>query len=262
MTGYSGAPKKPAGDPGPIGKWAGPVIGPVEIDGCEVPEDRLYDLENDVWLKAEEGGRATIGITQALGAFAGRFHSLQFRPVDGPLARGRSVATVESVRYTGAVRLPVEGTVLERNQALVDRPKLLNDAPYSEGWVARIQLTAPTELFPTLEAAPQIRERIAERIRRLHIHCLPASPDVELYEIGSECSAVLAHLSEEIGRRAPGEVVLLVTDDPTAPIEMVRWSDRTGHPVLAHRSEGPLHRFLVRREAEPQPRGRPPTASR
>jgi TusA-related sulfurtransferase len=53
-----------------------------------------------------------------------------------------------------------------------------------------------------------------------------------------------------------GEVVLLVVDDPTAPIEMTRWSDRTGYPILeARRADGLLH-FLVRKVADPRPRGR------
>ncbi|HYK92887.1 MAG TPA: hypothetical protein VEY07_02450 [Thermoplasmata archaeon] len=234
----------------------------MEVDGCELPEDRLYDLENDTWLKLEDGGRATVGLTQSIASFAGRFQSVSFRPVTGALARGRSIATIESVRFTGAVRIPVEGTVVERNTALVDRPKLLNDAPYGDGWVARIELSTPSEVGRTLESAGAIQGRLAQRIQQLRIRCLPAAPDVELYEIGSECSAVLARLSEEVGRRAPGEVVLLVTDDPTSPIEMVRWSDRTGHPVLAHRVDGPLHQFLVRRGADPHPRARPARASR
>jgi len=64
-------------------------------------------------------------------------------------------------------------------------------------------------------------------------------------------------LNEELAARAPGDAILLVTDDPTSPIEMVRWSDQTGHPVLAHRKEGTLHHFLVRKEADPKPRRRP-----
>ena len=115
--------------------WAAPPYGrrgvpeKVEIDGCELPEDRLYDLEHDVWLRPEVDGEATIGILHSLGAFAGRFLTLAYRPVEGPLDRGRSVATLESYRFTGAVRLPVDGTPVARNPRVVERPKLLNVAP-------------------------------------------------------------------------------------------------------------------------------------
>ncbi len=229
----------------------------MELEGCEVPEDRRYDLETDVWVKPEgDGTTALLGITQTLASFAGRFREVSFRPVDGPVARGRSVATIESVRFTGAVRVPVEATVLARNETLLARPKLLNDAPFGEGWVVRIALAHPEEIDRTLESAQAIRDRLLQRIKDLRIRCYPAAPDVELYEIGAECAAVLARLNEEVGRIPPGDVVLLVTDDPTSPIELVRWSDRTGHPVIGHRREETLHHFLIRREANPRPRRR------
>jgi TusA-related sulfurtransferase len=77
-----------------------------------------------------------------------------------------------------------------------------------------------------------------------------------MFEIGAECAAILAELDQVLTTRSAEDVVLLVTDDATSPLEMVRWSDRTGHSVLLHETEGNLHRFLVRKEANPQPRGR------
>ena len=228
----------------------------MDVDGCPVPDDRRYDLEHDVWYRAEPSGDATVGITSLLASFAGRFQALSFRDVDGVLDRGRSVATVESIRLTGAVRLPVRGRVVARNPELPGRPRLLNDAPYDRGWVVRIVPDDPDEAARTLPTAEAARAALAERIRELHVRCFPATPDAELYEIGAECSAILARLDEEVARRAPEEVVLLVTDDPTSPIELVRWSDRTGHAVLHHRAEGNLHQFLIRREADPRPRRR------
>jgi len=68
-----------------------------------------------------------------------------------------------------------------------------------------------------------------------------------MFEIGTECAAVLVKLNELLTQVAIGEVVHLVTDDPTAPIEMVRWSDETGQPVIDERREGTLFHFLVRK---------------
>jgi glycine cleavage system H protein len=230
----------------------------VEISGCALPEDRLYDLENDVWyLRDASTGLARVGILGPLAWFAGRFSTVTYRPVDGRIARGRSIATVESVRYTGAVRLPVDGEVVERNPGIVDHPRLLNDAPYDEGWIVRIRPVNDLAVPPGLEPAGAIAERLAERIARQRIRCWPQTPDAELYEIGIECSAVLTMLNEELRGRPAGDAVLLVTDDPTSPIEMERWSDQTGHRLLAHRREGNLHSFLVRKELHPVPRRRP-----
>jgi glycine cleavage system H protein len=229
----------------------------VEVEGCALPEDRLYDLEHDVWWSNEaEGTTARVGVLATLAAFAGPFQTFTFRPVEGTIGRGRSVATVESFRYTGAVRLPVDAVLVERNEALVRRPRLLNDAPYGDGWVVRVRAVDPGEPARALETAAAISARLAERIRVQRIRCWPVTPDLEMFEIGLECSAVLTKLNEELARRPAGDAILLVTDDPTSPIEMVRWSDQTGHRVLAHRTEGSLHHFLVRKEAHPVPRVR------
>ena len=228
----------------------------MEILGCALPDDRLYDLEQEVWWRVEPDGTARLGLMATLVAFAGKVDRLTFRPVEGVVDRGRSVATVESLRYTGAVRLPVDATVVERNGDLSRRARLLNDAPYTEGWVVRVRPRDPEEPRRRLDEAARIASEVAQRIRQRRIRCWPSFPALEMYEIGIECSAVLTKLNEEIGRRAAGETILLVTDDPTSPIEMVRWSEETGHPVLAHRTEESLHHFLVRKEAEPHPRRR------
>jgi|HubBroStandDraft_1064217.scaffolds.fasta_scaffold00791_16 glycine cleavage system H protein len=228
----------------------------VEIGGCTVPEDRLYDLENEVWYQPEgTDGVARVGLLGPLVWFAGRFQSVTFRPVEGPIAQGRSVATVESQRYTGAVRLPLDAEVIERNSSIVARPRLLNDAPYDDGWVVRVRPTGGVP--PGLETAAAIQERLTERIRERHIRCWPITPDLEIYEIGIECSAVLTMLNEELARSAAGTAILMVTDDPTSPIEMERWADQTGHTILAKRREGNLHQFMVRKEARPTPKRRP-----
>jgi glycine cleavage system H protein len=228
----------------------------MEIGGCPVPEDRLYDVEQDVWLRLDpDGRRARLGVGAWLAAFAGRFLAVTFRPLEGPIARGRSVATLESARYTGAVRLPAAATVVRRNEAILARPKLVNDRPYDEGWIVEVELADPAEPPRTMRTAASAAPAVAEKAATWHVRCFPEYPDSELVEVGSECQAALAHLTEEIGRRAPGEVVLLVTDDVTAPVELARWEDRTGHRVIHRRREGELYYFLVRREAGPVPRG-------
>ena len=204
----------------------------MEILGCPLPEDRLYDLENGVWWREEADGTARVGVLASFSAFAGAFRELSFRAVEGAIGRGRSVATVESVRFTGAIRLPVDAELLERNPRVRDRPRLLNDEPYTEGWVVRARAVRPADPRELLAPAEAIRGRLEEEIRARRIRCWPKTPDAELIEVGVECSAVLTRLNEELARRAPGEAFLLVTDDPTSPIEMIRWSDQTGEKLL------------------------------
>jgi TusA-related sulfurtransferase len=118
----------------------------------------------------------------------------------------------------------------------------------------RVRPLRPEDPGHLLEAASAVAKRLEEQIRTQRIRCWPVTPDLELNEVGLECSAVLARLTEGLDRSAPGEAILLATDDPTSPIEMIRWSDQTGHSLLAVRKDEAIYQFLVRKEAEPKPR--------
>ncbi len=229
----------------------------MEVLGCPLPDDCWVDIENDSWSRAEpDGVTFSAGVLASQAAFAGRYTSVRFRAVEGVVEQGHNVALLESLRSTAPFRMPVTGRVVVRNEALTTRPKLLNDSPYDKGWVVHFVPANPSDIAGNLARPEAVRSTLESRITERRIHCYPAAPDLEMYEIGLECSAALAQLDEELARRAPDDVVLLVTDDPTSPIELVRWSDRTGHTLLHHRVDGTLHQFLIRKEASPVPRVR------
>ncbi len=160
---------------------------------------------------------------------------------------GRSLGTLESGRYFGSIRTPIRGTFFGINEAVLSSPKLLSEKPYGEGWFARLHPTDWEGDRKALKAASEATDMLTAQIAALHIHCFAAFPDVELFEIGTECSAVLAKLDEALAHAAEGEVVHLVSDDWTAPAEMANWSQRTGFPVIEERKEGNLYHFLVRK---------------
>lgn len=219
----------------------------MEIEHCEFPEDRLYDLENNVWVKLDERNIATIGITSIHAALAGRLKQVQFKIVGGLFERGRAVATIESLRYFGAVRTPLTGVLLEANLVLGADPNAANDQPYNEGWFVRIQ---PTRLDHELQATIQpgaAKEKIRSMIRELRVRCFKAFPDHEMWEVGVECAAALVRLNDLMRGIEVNDVVHVVSDDPTADIEMVRWSDQTGQELLESRWEGKLAHFIVRK---------------
>jgi len=128
-------------------------------------------------------------------------------------------------------------------------PKTLSEHPYGEGWFARLRPLDWEADRKILLSAADSKDLLAAQMAALHVHCFAAFPDYELFEIGTECSAVLAKLDETLVHAAEGEVVHLVSDDWTAPAEMVNWSQRTGHPVIEERKEGTLYHFLVRKTA-------------
>ena len=219
----------------------------MEIDYCHFPEDRLYDLDNNVWIRLDEEKVATLGITSVHAALAWRLKQIMFRPTGSPFERGRSVATIESVKYFGAVRTPLTGTLLEINPALESNPKLANDHPYNEGWFVRIQ---PRQFDQEVQNLTQPRigeEKIRTLIRDLRVRCFKAFPDHQMWEIGVECAAVLVRLNDLMIQIATNEIVHVVSDDPTADVEMARWSDETGQEVLESRTEGKLTHFIVKK---------------
>jgi glycine cleavage system H protein len=111
----------------------------MQVDFCDFPDDVLYDFENNVWVRLESK-YTLLGITSIHASLAGRLAKINFKPVTSILAKSQSVATVESVKYFGAVRTPLSCRIIEVNGTLQSRPKLANDYPYSEGWFVKIFL--------------------------------------------------------------------------------------------------------------------------
>ncbi|MCS4540675.1 MAG: hypothetical protein HYU03_08305, partial [Thaumarchaeota archaeon] len=89
--------------------------------------------------------------------------------------------------------------------------------------------------------------RLGEALIELRVRCFEEFPDHEMHEIGTECAAVLVKLDELIEREPSGTVVHIVSDDPTAGIEMVRWSERTGNALVDERREGELEHFVIKK---------------
>jgi len=221
----------------------------LKIDFCEFPEDVLYDFENNVWVKLCDG-YVELGITSVHAFLAGKLKEVRFtKPEGSSVTRGQSIATIESVKYFGAVRAPLSGTVAELNKRLNVKPKLANDSPYGEGWFVRLKPTVGDERKQLSELRDS-EDVIRTQIRELRVRCFNAYPDYEMWEIGVECAAVLVKLSELIERCKVGDVVHVVSDDPTADIEIVRWSDQTGQEVLESRQEGRLLHMIVKKVRE------------
>jgi glycine cleavage system H protein len=208
----------------------------------------LYDLEGNTWIASDENGVVTVGVTSLLSGIAGKFTSARLQPVGSSIVRGRSLGTLESLKFVGPIPAPISGIVSSVNRDVVKRPKLLNDAPYSEGWIVRLKPVSLESERAFLSRAADATESFKRRIGEFHARCFKAFPDHEMYEIGTECSAVLVRLAELLATTPVGDVVHLVTDDPTSYVEMVRWTDQTGHKLVDWRQEGNLFHFIVRKE--------------
>ena len=218
----------------------------MKIDNCSFPEGLLYDTENFVWVSNEKKETVTIGITVIIASIAGKLSSIKLKPVGTKLEKGKSCGALEGIKYFGVVRTPISGAIVQVNNSLMDKPKLANDFPYTEGWFVKIKPSNMGDL-KSLETIENCHDKMSLAIQKLRVRCFAAFPDYEMFEIGVECSATLAKLDELIEKIPAGEVIHLVSDDPTADLEMLRWSEERGQSLLEMRNEGNLFHFIIKK---------------
>ncbi len=190
-----------------------------------------------------------MGITSLLAGIAGKFSSVRLKPVGTLVKRGTSLGTLESGKMIGPVPSPLTGEIVSVNSQLPPSPKLVNESPYGQGWIARLRPSRMNFELAELSSISSISQLLSKKIVEFHVRCFKVFPDHEMVEVGVECGAVLARLSELMLSVAVGTVVHIVSDDPTAYVEMVAWSDRTGNELVEWRREEELYHFLVRKFA-------------
>ena len=132
------------------------------VRGCNLPDDLLYDVDSHTWFREVEGGNVRIGMTSVATAMAGQLVAFTPKKVGRTVDAGKSCATVESGKWVGPVKAPVSGTLIAINEAAIDRPALVNEDPYGQGWLAKIQpsrwdaekasLVSGAEIAPAFEA--------------------------------------------------------------------------------------------------------------
>jgi glycine cleavage system H protein len=219
----------------------------MEIEHCNFPDNLLYDSENNTWVNLSNTGEVLVGITSLLASLAGRLVQFRPKPVGSTITKGRSLGTLESGKFVGPVPSPLTGVILETNERVVQNPKILNDSPYLEGWIARLKPGRLDSEAPILSSVLDAEKAFKQGIATHHVRCFKLFPDQELYEIGVECSAVLVKLNEALSLLPVGGVVHIVSDDSTALVEMVRWADLFGQSLIEWRAEGNLTHFIVQK---------------
>lgn len=140
--------------------------------GCDVPEDLHYDVERDVWARFEPGGEVTLGMTDPAQTRCGKVVSIRFKAVGRRVARGQSLATIESAKWVGPFPAVLSGEIVETNEA-VFRADILaaNKDPYGSGWLVRIRPAALEAEREALVTGTEALERYKDRIAQLKVKC-------------------------------------------------------------------------------------------
>ena len=105
------------------------------VNGCNLPDDLLYDVENHIWFKETGDGNVKIGMTMVATAMAGELVAFTPKKVGRSVKQGRSCATIESGKWVGPAKSAAAGEVVEINGALVAKPSIANVDPYEDGWM-------------------------------------------------------------------------------------------------------------------------------
>ena len=105
-----------------------------------VPEELRYSSDHE-WLRVE-AETVRVGITDFAQDNLGDVVFVQVPEVGAHVAAGDSFGEIESTKSVGELFAPVDGEVVEANQAVIDAPELVNSDPFGEGWL--IKVTAPT----------------------------------------------------------------------------------------------------------------------
>lgn len=104
----------------------------------DLPGELMYTREHE-WLRREEDGSVTIGITDHAQEALGDLVYVELPEVGQDLDSGGDMAVVESVKAASDVYAPISGAVVAVNEELGDDPEKINTDPYGDGWIVRMQ---------------------------------------------------------------------------------------------------------------------------
>ncbi len=146
------------------------------VRGCNLPDDLLYDIDNNIWYRDNGDGTVTLGMTTVAAAMAGPLVAFTPKKAGRSLDEGKSCATVESGKWVGPAKIAFPAEVLEINEVLSGDPKLANSDPYGEGWMVKVKPVdwpaAKAKLTPGTEVAePYEAKMIADEF----VGCAPAA---------------------------------------------------------------------------------------
>ena len=115
-----------------------------------VPNDLLYTSDHE-WVSVE-GNVATVGITDFAQSELGDIVFVEFPELNSTLEKGQSIGSIEAVKTVADLYMPISGIVIAVNENLDKNPEVVNDAPYGDGWMVKIEIANQDEISDLLAA--------------------------------------------------------------------------------------------------------------
>jgi glycine cleavage system H protein len=120
------------------------------IGEYEFPDELYYDQEH-VWARVE-GDVVTIGMTQFGQDLAGEIVYVEVPRVGREVSQGEAFMSMESGKWVGRIKSPLSGKIVEANEEIEWESTLVNEDPYGEGWLAKIEVSDLGELDNMMRA--------------------------------------------------------------------------------------------------------------
>ena len=114
-----------------------------------VKENLKYTKDHE-WIKLEDN-IATVGITDFAQSELGDIVYVEVDTLDETLDKDDVFGTVEAVKTVSDLFLPMSGKIIEFNENLSDAPESINDSPYDEGWIIKVEVSNPDEISELLD---------------------------------------------------------------------------------------------------------------
>ncbi len=129
----------------------------------EYPDDLKY-LDSHEYVRLD-GEIATIGITAFAIDQLGDLVLLELPEIDDTIEKGNkendeSFGTIESVKAVSDLYSPVSGTVVERNEEMIEAPEKIAEDPYGEGWLIKVRLNDPDNPLEGVLSAEEYRAKV------------------------------------------------------------------------------------------------------
>ncbi|MDP7318685.1 MAG: glycine cleavage system protein GcvH [SAR324 cluster bacterium] len=116
----------------------------------EIPEELLYTREHE-WIRLD-GNKGEVGITAYAQQSLGDIVYVELSNIDDEVDKGDEFGTIESVKAVSSLFMPATGKILEVNTELKERPELINEDCYDEGWLVRISIDHPEDQENMMDA--------------------------------------------------------------------------------------------------------------
>ena len=115
----------------------------------DIKENLKYTKDHE-WLKLE-GNIATVGVTDFAQSELGDIVYVEVDTIDETLNKDEVFGTVEAVKTVSDLFLPMSGKIVEFNESLSDSPESINDSPYDDGWIIKVEISNPDEINQLLD---------------------------------------------------------------------------------------------------------------